>query len=351
MKTIYRGGTILIVLALLVALSSVASAQVEATGKLKEVLDRGKLLCGVNGTVPGFSFLNPDTGEMAGFDADFCKALAAAIFGEATAENVEYVPLTAAERFTALQAGQIDVLIRNTTYTFSRDTDLKAEFGPVTFYDSQELMVRNDLGVTTIDDLDGASICTLTGTTTELNITDQMTSRGFAFELIPLETSADTMSAFEAGRCDAPTSDKSQLAGLRSASNAPSQYTILNDVLSKEPLTPAWLEGDAQWGNVVRWVVYATMQAEEYGITQANVAELAANPPKPEIARFVGSEAEGSLGSFIGLSPDFAVNVIKAVGNYGEIYDRHITPIGIVREGTLNAQWRDGGLIFAPAWR
>ncbi|MBI5667818.1 MAG: transporter substrate-binding domain-containing protein [Chloroflexi bacterium] len=307
-----RAWVLLVVLVLLVSVSGLTGAQVEATGKLKEVLDRGKLLCGVNGTVPGFSFLNPDTGEMVGFDADFCRALAAAIFGEA---------------------------------------DLKADFGPVIFYDGQGLMVRTDLGVSSIEDLNGSSICTLAGTTTEVNITDAMTSRGFEFELIPFETSADSMSGFEAGRCDVLTSDKSQLAGLRSAANDPSQYVILNDTLSKEPLAPSWLEGDAQWGNVVRWVVYATFQAEEFGITQANAAEMAANPPNPEIERFVGAEAEGALGGFLGLSPDFAVNVIKAVGNYGEIYERHITPVGIAREGTANAQWRDGGLIFAPAWR
>lgn len=349
MKIWHRGIISFVVLVL--GISSIAGAQVEATGKLKEVLDRGKLLCGVNGTVPGFSFLNPDTGEMVGFDADFCRGLAAAIFGEVTAENLEFVPVTAAERFTALQAGQIDVLIRNTTNTFSRDTDLRADFGPVTFYDGQGLMVRTDLGVSSIEDLNGSSICTLAGTTTELNITDAMTSRNFEFELIPFETSADTMSGFEAGRCDVLTSDKSQLAGLRSAATDPSLYVILNDTLSKEPLAPAWLEGDAQWGNVVRWVVYATFQAEEFGITQANVADMAANPPNPEIARFVGAETEGALGGFLGLSPDFAVNVIEAVGNYGEIYERHITPVGIAREGTANAQWRDGGMIFAPAWR
>lgn len=350
MKVLNRIIVVLVVLVLVLSVSGIAGAQVEATGKLAEVIERGRLLCGVNGTVPGFSFLNADTGEIAGFDADFCRALAAAVFGEATEANLEFVPLTAAERFTALQAGQIDVLIRNTTYNFSRDTDLRADFGPVTFYDGQGLMVRADLGVSSIEDLDGASICSLTGTTTELNITEAILSRGFDFELVPFETSADSMSGFEAGRCDALTSDKSQLAGLRSAANDPSQYVILNDTLSKEPLAPAWLEGDAQWGNVVRWVVYATFQAEEAGITQANLDEMIANPPSPLVSRFVGAEAEGALGTFIGLSPDFAVNVIRAVGNYGEIYERNITPVGIARDGTPNAQWRDGGLIFSPAW-
>lgn len=349
MKGLKRVIVLSVVLVLLFSLIGVTNAQVEPTGKLKEVLDRGQLICGVNGVVPGFSFLNPDTGEISGFDADFCRALAAAIFGEVTADNLQFVTTTTAERFAVLQSGQIDVLVRNTTDTLSRDTDIRADFGPVTFYDGQGLMVRADLGVSSINDLGGASICTLAGTTTELNITDAMQSRGLEFELIPFETSSDSMVGFEAGRCDVLTSDKSQLAGLRSAANDPSRYVILADTLSKEPLAPAWLEGDAQWGNVVRWVVYATFQAEEFGITQANVAEMVSNPSNPEIARFVG--LEGGLGGFLGLSDDFAVNVIEAVGNYGEIYDRNITPIGIAREGTPNAQWQNGGLIYAPAWR
>jgi general L-amino acid transport system substrate-binding protein len=336
---------LLVVLAL--SLSGLASAQ--PTGKLAEILERGALNCGVNGTLPGFSFIDPDSGAVSGFDADFCRAFAAAIFGEVTAENLVFVPLTAAERFTALQSGQIDVLSRNTTWTLSRDTDLLGEFAPVVFYDGQGLMVRADLGVGSIDDLNGASFCTLTGTTTELNITDAMTARGFEFELIPFDTSADSFAAFEAQRCDVLTSDKSQLAGLRSSAADPAAYVILPDTLSKEPLAPMVLEGDDDFLNVIRWTVFATFQAEEFGITQANVAEMAATPPNTEIGRFVG--AEGELGAFLGLSPDFAVNIIAAVGNYGEIYDRNISAIGIERAGTLNASWRDGGLLYAPAWR
>lgn len=340
---------VLLVSVLVASLGGVVSAQIEPTGRLATVLERGRLICGVNGTIPGFSFLNPDTGEMTGFDADFCRVLAAAIFGEVTADNLEFVPLTAAERFAALQTGQVDVLIRNTTWTLSRDTDIRADFGPVIFYDGQGLMVRADLGVSSIDDLNGASICTLTGTTTELNITDAMQSRGFEFELIPFETSADSMAGFEADRCDVLTSDKSQLAGLRSAATDPSLYVILPDTLSREPLAPSWLEGDPLWGNVINWATFATFQAEDFGITQANAEEIAANPGGPEVARFVG--AEGGLGGFLGLSDDFAINVIKAVGNYGEIYERNITPIGMDRAGSLNANWIDGGLIYAPAWR
>lgn len=331
-----------------VADDSSVFAQAEPEGKLAEVLGRGRLVCGVSGTLPSFSFLDPDTNEMTGFDADYCRALAAAIFGEVTEDNLEFVSLTAAERFTALQNGQVDVLFRNTTWTFSRDTDLAGDFGPTTFYDGQGLLVRADLGVSSIEELDGASFCTQTGTTTELNITDAMESRGFDFELIPFETSADSASGYESGRCDVLTSDKSQLAAIRANSEDPSAHVLLEDTLSKEPLGPMWLQGDAQWGDVVTWTVFATFQAEEFGLTSENIDDFMGGD-NPEIARFVGEE--GGLGSFIGLSDDFAVNVIHAVGNYGELYDRHIVPLGIAREGTLNASWKDGGLIYAPAWR
>lgn len=244
--------------ALLGGVAQPAQAQAEPTGKLAEVLERGSLVCGVSGTLGGFSFLDADSGEMTGFDADYCRALAAAIFGEVTEDNLTFVSLTAAERFTALQNGEVDVLFRNTTHTFSRDTDLAGDFGPTTFYDGQGLMVRADLGVASIDDLDGASICTQTGTTTELNISDAMGTRGFEYELIPFETSADSASGYEGGACDVLTSDKSQLASIRANSSDPSAHVILPDTLSKEPLGPMYLQGDAQWGDVVNWTVYAT---------------------------------------------------------------------------------------------
>lgn len=340
--------TLVSLLVLALTVSGVVSGQAEPEGKLAEVLERGRLICGVSGTLPGFSFLNPDTGEMTGFDADYCRALTAAIFGEVTEDNLEFVSLTAAERFTALQTGQVDVLFRNTTWTFTRDTDLDGDFTTVTFYDGQGLMVPIDLGVSSIDDLGGARICVQSGTTTELNITDAMTSRGLEFELIPLETSADSFTAFEGGQCDVLTSDKSQLAALRSSAADPSLYTILPDTLSKEPLGPMWIEGDPQWGDVITWTVFATFTAEEFGITQENIGDFAGSED-PAIARFMGEE--GGLGSFIGLNDSFAVDVITAVGNYGEIYDRHLTPIGIEREGSLNASYLNGGLIYAPAWR
>ncbi len=351
MKNLRLAMFALLVVALAVMSFSVVSAQAEPTGKLAEVLDRGVLNCGVSGTLPGFSFLDQDTGEVSGFDADYCRAVTAAIFGEVTEDNLVFVPLTAAERFAALQNGDIDVLMRNTTWTFSRDTDVGGDFGPTIFYDGQGLMIPVALqseGVNSIEDLDGATICVQAGTTTELNITDAFESRGFEFELIPFETSADSMAGFVDGRCDVLTSDKSQLASLRFSSDDPSLYAVLNDTLSKEPLGPMYLQGDAQWGDVINWTVFATFHAEEFGFTQENIDSFAGSED-PTIARFTGEA--GDLGSFIGLNPTFAADVIRAVGNYGEIYERNVAAVGIEREGTPNASYLNGGLIYAPAWR
>jgi len=342
-------GVMMMVVALF-AMGFSTAAQAEQTGKLAEVTARGNLICGVSGTLPGFSFLDPDTGEMSGFDADYCRALAAAIFGDGDA--VEFVPLTAAERFTALQNGDVDVLFRNTTWTLSRDSDVGGDFGPTTFYDGQGIMIpvalQEELGIESLADLGGARVCSQSGTTTELNISDQMNALGLEFELIPQETSADSLTAFVDGACDVLTSDKSQLAALRSDTDNPADYVILPDTLSKEPLGPMWLEGDSQWGDVVSWTVFATFYAEELGITQANIGDFAGSED-PNISRFLGES--GELGSFIGLPSTFAADVVAAVGNYGEIYDRHLTPLGITRDGSNNASYLNGGLIYAPAWR
>lgn len=356
MRRTFRFVLALAVLLSFVAVSNVMNgraektvfAQAEPTGKLAEVIARGNLNCGVSGGLPGFSYLNPNDNSWSGLDVDYCRALTAAIFGEVTDTNLVLVALTAAERFPALQAGQVDVLMRNTTWTFVRDIDLKGDFAPTTFYDSQGLMVRADAGVTSIEDLNGASVCVQTGTTTELNITEAFNELGFDFELIPFESSSDTITAFEAGQCDVLTSDKSQLAGLRYGTADPSLYVILNDTLSKEPLGPMYNEGDAQWANVVNWTVYATFQAEEYGISSANLDEMLASTDTA-IRRFLG--VGDPFNSLVGLSNDFTVNIIRAVGNYAEIYDRNITPVGIDRAGNrLNLQWYDGGLIYSPAW-
>jgi general L-amino acid transport system substrate-binding protein len=319
------------------------------SARLKAVQDRGQLRCGVNSTVPGFGYLD-ENGQFVGFDVDFCKAIAAAIFGDPTA--VEYRPLTAAERFTALQTNEIDVLIRNTTWTFDRDVELGADFGPTTFYDGQGMLVRKDSGFSSISDMDGATVCVLSGTTTELNLADAFSARGLTYEPLIFDNSQDTAGAYDQGRCDGLTSDKSQLAGLRTGMTNPSDNVILPDTMSKEPLGPVWAQGDQQWGDLVRWVVNGVIIAEELGVTQANVEQMAAGPAdNPEVGRLLGSE--GQFGSLLGLDADFMVNVIKAVGNYGEIYDRNLGPSGtdIPRAGSLNASWKNGGLLYAPPWR
>jgi general L-amino acid transport system substrate-binding protein len=343
---------VLTVLSLTLIVSVALPVQAQDGSLLDEVRERGTLICGVNGQVPGFSFVDTDTGEVTGFDADFCRALAAAIFGEATDDNIEYVPLTANERFTALQTGQVDVLFRNTTWTLQRDGEFGIDFGPTTYYDGQGLMVKADLGVGSIDELDGASICTLTGTTTELNITEAFETRGLSYELVPFEQSSETIAAFEEGRCDVLTSDQSQLAGLRSSAEDPGSIVVLPDVISKEPLGPAYLEGDSAWADVVNWTVFATFAAEEFGITQANIDEFMGSED-PRVQRFLG-QGEAVAGELFNLDNDFAANVIRAVGNYGEIYERNVgidTPLGLDRSTSLNRQWYNGGLIYAPAWR
>jgi len=319
------------------------------SARLQAVKDSGAVRCGVNSGVPGFGFLN-ELGEFVGFDIDFCRALAAAIFNDPNA--VEYRPLTAAERFTALQTNEIDVLIRNTTWTLIRDVELGTDFGPTTFYDGQGMMVRRDSGFTSLDDMGGATICVLTGTTTEGNLADAFNERGLTYEPLVFATSDETRVAYGEGRCDGLTSDKSQLTGLRTALDVPADHIILPEAMSKEPLGPVWVHGDQQWGDVVRWVVNAIILAEEKGITSENVDEIVASDPQDaEVRRLLG--IEGDFATLLGLSPDFVVNVIRAVGNYGEIYDRHLGPSGtdIPREGTQNALWTEGGQIYAYPWK
>jgi len=318
------------------------------SARLQTVKDRGNVRCGVNQSVPGFGFLSGD--DFTGFDIDFCRALAVAVFNDAAA--VEFRPVTAAERFTALQTNEVDVLIRNTTWTFNRDVELGTDFGPTTFYDGQGMMVRRDSGFSSLDGMDGATVCVLAGTTTELNLADAFTARGLSYEPLVFETGDETIAAYNEGRCDGLTSDKSQLAGLRTQTTTPADHMILPETMSKEPLGPVWVQGDQQWGDMVRWVVNGIIIAEEKGITSENVDQMVANPPAdPEVSRLLG--LEGEFGSLLGLAPDFMVNVIREVGNYGEIYNRHLGPEGtdIPREGSLNALWTQGGLLYAPPWR
>lgn len=312
-------------------------------GRLGAIQDRGTLICGVNDGLPGFGFLD-ENGENVGFDIDFCRAIAAAVLGDPTA--VEFRPLDADGRQPALQSGEIDVLLRNTTWTVSRDATWGI-FAPTTFYDGQGMMVREADGIETLEDLAGATICVQTGTTTELNLADIFNSRGIEFTPQPFGDDTQTYDAYDQESCDAVTSDRSQLLAQRTALTNPDDHVILDEVMSKEPLGPVVPFGDEQWFNVVKWTVFATIEAEELGITQDNVADMASDE-NTLVARLLGSE--GDLG--LGLEPDWVVNVISAVGNYGEIYDRHLGPgTPFELERGPNALWTDGGLLYAPPYR
>lgn len=311
-------------------------------GLLDKVRDRGRLICGVNGGLLGFSYLKPD-GSWSGFDADYCRGIAAAVLGDPS--KAEYVPLTAAERFTALQTGEIDVLVRNTTWTNTRDTKVGADFTPSTFYDGQGFMVRKSLNIKGLKDLEGASICVTSGTTTEMNLADTMRSQGISFKPVVFEEIDTVYNSYEKGRCDAVTSDKSQLASRRTVFKDPAAHVILDITVSKEPLGPLTIHGDNQWNDIVSWVVYATFFAEEHGITKSNVNTFKSN--NPEIQRFLGTS--GAIGKNLGLDADWALKVIAAIGNYGEIFQRNLAPIGLPRG--VNKLWTEGGLLYAIPFR
>jgi general L-amino acid transport system substrate-binding protein len=314
---------------------------------LAEVQERGTLLCGANTGLVGFGA--PDAnGEWQGFDVAFCRAIAAAVLGDATA--VEFVPLTTTTRFTALASGEVDVLIRNTTWTFTRDVDLAFEFGGINYYDGQGFMVPRDLGVSSAMELNGATVCIQTGTTTELNLADFFSANSMEYEPVPIETNAEAQQQYLAGACDVYTTDMSGLAATRASFEDPEAHVILPEVVSKEPLGPVVRHGDNNWGDIVRWTMNALVAAEELGVTSANVMELANGTDSPEINRLLG--VEGELGPMLGLPTDFAVNAIAAVGNYGEIFEANIgenTPVGLARG--LNAQWTEGGLLYSPPFR
>ena len=327
---------------------------VEATqdgSVLAAVVARGELNCGVSGAGVGFSVTQPD-GSQVGFDADYCRATAAAILGDADAVN--FVPLTAAERFTAVQTGQVDVLVRNTTWTQSRDTDVGMDFGPTTYFDGQQLMGRAGdgfSGASGVADIDGAVVCTNAGTTTEKNIADAADAEGISIDLQTFEDFNQVTDAFINGACDIITTDGSALVGRKAEQQpADQEWAIFPATpISKEPLGPTYGQNDSAFADAVNWTVYATMIADENGINQANVDGAVANPPTAEIGRLLGGE--GELQSAMGLSADAFYQVISQVGNYSDIFDRHLTPLGITREGSANAQWTEGGLIYAPPAR
>jgi general L-amino acid transport system substrate-binding protein len=316
--------------------------------RLDTVLSRGTLVCGVEGTIPGFSFVD-SSGAYSGLDVDICRAVAAALLGDP--EKVEYRNLDATERFTALAGGEVDMLSRNTTWTSSRDAagGNGLEFAPTTFFDGQGMMVTKASGVTQLEDFQGKSICVQTGTTTELNLADRMRGLNVQFNEVKFQEGEQALAAYAEGRCDGVTSDRSQLAGRRTFLPNPDDHVVLDVVISKEPLGPVTMNNDSRWFDVVKWVTYGLIQAEEFGITQANVEDMV-NSDNPEIKRFLG--AEGDLGTQLGLSNDFMVNAIKAVGNYGEIYERNLGEASPLKlERGLNNLWTNGGLMYSPPFR
>ena len=323
-------------------MASAASAQ----ATLNNVKQKGFLTCGSNPGLAGFGV--PDAqGNWTGLDVDFCRALAAAIFNDPT--KVRFIPLSAKDRFTALQSGEVDVLVRNTTWTMSRDTQLGLDFTGVNYYDGQGFLVRKKLGVASAKELNGASVCTQQGTTTELNLADFFRANNLKYEVVAFATAAETFDAYNSGRCDAFTTDASGLYSERLKAANPDEHIVLPEIISKEPLGPSVRHGDNQWGDIVRWTHYAMINAEELGVTKANVDQMTKND-NPEIKRMLGSE--GKFGEAIGLTNDWAFRIIKHVGNYGEVFEKNVgqgSPLKIQRG--QNALWTKGGLQYAPPIR
>jgi general L-amino acid transport system substrate-binding protein len=359
MRTLFPLFSLLVLLSLVLAACgtpaatpTAAPAETEAPTtsggeRLQAVINRGQLICGVHGTFQGFGFVDSD-GNWTGFDVDFCRAWAAALFDDPNA--VEFRGLSAQERFTALQSGEVDVLARNSTWTWARDVDLGLTFGPVTFYDGQAIMVKRDI----VDDpaagleaLEGTNVCVQSGTTTELNLADQFRAAGVNYTPVVFEDQNAAFQAYDEGRCDAITSDRSQLAtqGQAVLQNY-DDHIILDVVMSKEPLAPAVADGTPRWAELVQWVVYGMIQAEELGITSQNVDEFL-NSEDPVVRRLLG--VEGELGAMLGVSNDFIYRVIKHVGNYGEVYERNLAVFNLARG--QNELWTNGGLMYAMPFR
>ena len=317
----------------------------QAGGRLADVQAQGSVRCGVRDALPGFNFLTPD-GEHEGFDSDFCRVIAAAVLGDASA--VDFVDLATSDRFTALQSGEIDVLVRNTTFTASRDGKEAANFTYTTLYDGQGVMVPAATGISDLEGLADANICVAQGTTTELNLTDVMRSRGIAFNPVTFGESSEARTGYTAGQCEAFTSDRSSLAVFKFEieNGGGDEQFILPETISKEPLGPAVLDGDTEWAQVVQWAVMATIQAWEFGLDSGNIAS--ATGDNPALARFLGEEG---FDPGLGLPSDFAVQVVSQVGNYEEIYREHLEPLGLPLDGSVNDLWTNGGLMYVPPYR
>ncbi len=329
------------------SLAALAFVGMSATaGTLQDVQKAGVVKCGVDGGLPGFSEI-VSGGEYKGIDVDGCRAMAAAVLGDA--KKVKFVNLNSKERFAALQSGEIDILVRNTTWTETRDTSLGFNFVAVNYYDGQGFMVRKDLGVKSTLELDGAAVCIQTGTTTELNVADYFKSKGMKYKSVSYDSNDQVLASYEAGRCDVLTSDASQLYGLRTKLKDKANHIVLPEIISKEPLGPVVRQGDDQWFNIARWTFNSMVAAEEAGITSKNIDSLKSSK-NPGIRRILG--LEGKMGANLGLNADFAYQVIKQVGNYGEVFERNVgvnTPLKISRG--LNALWTEGGLQYSPPFR
>jgi len=327
--------------------ASAAVASVASAGTLDDVKNKGFLQCGSNTGLIGFG--TPDEqNNWTGMDVDFCRAVAAAVFNDPS--KVKFTPLTAKERFTALQSGEVDLLSRNTTWTMSRDTSLGLKFAGVMYYDGQGFMVRKSLGVDSALKLSGASVCTQTGTTTELNLADYFKANNMTYQVVAFEREEEVLKAYEEGRCDVYTTDQSGIYAQRLKLAQPADNIVLPEIISKEPLGPAVRQGDDAWFNVVKWTYFALLDAEELGVTSKNVDDMRNTSKNPEVTRLLGKE--GDFGTGIGLTNDWAYQIIKHVGNYGEIFDRNVgenTPLKIKRG--LNALWNKGGLQYAPPIR
>ena len=324
------------------------TAMTAQAGTLEDVQARGELNCVVTTGLTGFAAPNAD-GRWEGFDVDFCRAVAAAVLGDG--DKVKFVPSTGKTRFTLLNSGEGDILFRNTTETMSRDADLKLTFLPVNYYDGQGFMVAKSLGVASAKDLDGASVCIQTGTTTELNLADFFRINGISYEPVPIETNEEARTNYLAGRCDVYTTDASGLAATRATFENPGDHVVLPEIISKEPLGGAVRHGDDQWADIGKWVVNAIIAAEELGVTKANVDELAAAAGNnPSINRLLGTESD--MGAMIGLDKGWAHRAIANAGNYAEIFDANIGPATVIGvERGLNASWRDGGILYAAPIR
>ncbi len=346
LKKLLPVAALLLVFALVFTSMQATAQDADFGDTLAAVQDRGVLNCGVSGALLAFSYVDAD-GNMAGFDADYCRAVAAAVLGDANA--VEFRSTNASERFPVLQSGEIDMLSRNTTWTISRDTSLGFNFAPTTFYDGQGMLVRKDSGIETLEDLDGGTVCVNAGTTTEKNLADVFRSLGIEYEPVVFAESNDVLKAYDEGRCDAWTTDKSGLIANSQLLSNPEDHQILDVTMSKEPLGPLVRHGDDNWFDIVKWSVFCTVQAEELGITSENVDDMLGSD-NPKVLNTLG--VEGDLGQAMGLNNDFCYQIIKQVGNYGEIYNRHLgpdTPYNVPRG--VNALWTDGGLMYSPPFR